>query len=103
MQNLTYAGELCKKGKIQNMTLDFVVQKKNIAEMASFVRLAKNLGATHIDFTGIANWGTYSSEQFEELSILDCNGKCKQEYIQYFQDPVLYTKGVSLGNIHFDE
>ena len=103
MQNLTYAGELCKKGKIQNMTLDFVVQKKNIAEMASFVRLAKKLGANHIDFTGIANWGTYSSEQFEEISILDGNGKCKQEYRSYFQDPVLYTKGVRLGNIHLDE
>lgn len=103
IQNLTYAGELCKKGKIQNMTLDFVVQKKNIREMASFVEMAKKLGATNIDFTGIANWGTYSSEEFEEISVLDCNGKCKQEYRKYFQNPVLYTEGVRLGNIHLDE
>lgn len=97
MENLKYVGLQREKGKLAIFRLNFVVQSKNVREMGEFVELARRLNANEIWFTDIKNWGTYSNEEFERISIRNENGEIKTEYRKYFENPILKSKDVRIS------
>jgi MoaA/NifB/PqqE/SkfB family radical SAM enzyme len=63
-ENLKYISSLRKSGEINNMQLNFVVQKENLREMLDFVEFARELDVDTVAFIRLRNWGTCSEEEF---------------------------------------
>lgn len=103
IHNLKFAEKLRKENKLKRFTLDFVVQRKDIDEMYMFVQMTKSLGVDRVDFTAIANWGSYEADQFNSISVLDEQGYVKSEFIEIMKNPILKDKIVNLGNLHIKD
>lgn len=88
LRALKLAGDMRKKGEIHYLKMFFVIQKDNVAEMEKFVKLAQEVGADKVVFTKIQNWGTYSPEDFKEVSVLDDEYEIKEEYRKFFNSPL---------------
>ena len=46
-----------------------VVQEKNLEEMAGLVALGTQLGVDTVYFHQLANWGTFSDEEYERRAV----------------------------------
>ncbi len=82
---LSAIAELRRNGKIRLIALCFVVQKKNYREMMDFISLAEEFGIDAVTFIMIDNWGTYSPQEFEEISLYQ-NGEAKAELQAVFDE-----------------
>ena len=51
-----------------------MVQRNNYREMVPFVQWGEELGVDEIFFTKILNWGTYTQEEFEQVSMMEPDG-----------------------------
>ncbi len=69
MHNMKFLSQLRKQQKIQHFATNFVVQKKNYFEMASFVRLCKVYAVDRINFSFVSDWMTWSEHEFKEQCI----------------------------------
>lgn len=99
---MKFASELRHKGELSYFRMNFVVQKENYKEMVDFVQWGKELGVDEIFFTKILNWGTYTPEEFEEISMMEKDGITpKPELKEILQHPVMQSDIVDLGTIHF--
>lgn len=98
--NMAFAGELRKKGELSYFRMNFVVQRKNYKEMPDFVRWGIEIGADEVFFTKILNWGTYSADEFEEISMMETDGITpKKELRQILDNPLMKNPIVDLGTI----
>ena len=92
MKNLIYISELKKEGKINYVSILYVVQRENYTELAETCKLAISLGFDRFDATRIFNWGTYSEEEFKNVSVFDENGEANKELQKILEDSILKTK-----------
>ncbi|MBT3586590.1 MAG: radical SAM protein [Halobacteriovoraceae bacterium] len=69
LENLKFLAALRKKGALQHLQLDFVVQKNNYHDMPGFIKLGKELGVDRVFFQKIINWGTYTESEFLDQAI----------------------------------
>ena len=101
-KNMEYAAELRRKGELAYFRMNFVVQKKNYMEMPEFVRWGEELGADEVFFTKILNWGTFTEEEFREVSMMGEDGITpKPELEEVLQNPVMKHRIVDLGTIRY--
>lgn len=100
LKNLEFAAELRKRGELHYFQISFVVQRKNYKEMPLFVELGKKLGVDKVFFTRILNWGTYSKDEFEEISMTQNDGSAKTELQEILSMPIMQEKIVDLGTIN---
>lgn len=102
-QNMKFASKLKKSGDLKYFRINFVVQKKNYQEMVPFVQWGESLGVDEIFFTKILNWGTYSKEEFAEVSMMEADGITpKAELRKVLENPVIAnSKIVDLGTIRY--
>lgn len=98
-KNLPFIGSLIPKGDIKAYELVFVVQKENFREMGAFVDLAKSVGATSVWFERITNWGTFSTEQYEEKAIFNRTHALHDEFLQAMTDARLRDPMVTLNSL----
>ena len=99
---MKFASELRRKGDLSYFRMNFVVQKENYKEMVDFVQWGIELGVDEIFFTKILNWGTYTPEEFEEISMMEKDGITpKPELKEILQHPVMKSDIVDLGTIQF--
>lgn len=66
-------------GMLDFFQINMCVQKENYAEIPDFVNMGEALGVDKIYLTPIRNWGTYSEEEFEGISIFTENKRLKPE------------------------
>lgn len=98
--NMAFAGELRRKGELAYFRMNFVVQKKNYKEMLDFVRWGMEIGADEVFFTKILNWGTYSADEFKEISMMEADGVTpKKELKEILDHPLMKNPIVDLGTI----
>lgn len=98
--NMSFAGELRKKGELAYFRMNFVVQQKNYREMLDFVKWGLKIGADEVFFTKILNWGTYSTDEFREISMMEADGITpKKELREVLDDPLMKNPIVDLGTI----
>lgn len=95
MKNLEVVSELRRENVINKFIICFVVQRDNVAEMSAFVQLGKKMKVDLVEFWSISNWGTYTDDEFEDVTVVKA-GKIKKEYMNYFCD-----KGVKEKNVCF--
>ncbi len=88
MRNMDFLSELRKNGKVKHVTVNLIVQKDNYKEMKDFVIWAKEKGFDRAYLSNIWNWGTYSSEEFAEISMFDEHQKMKPELAKVLEDPI---------------
>lgn len=102
-RNMEFASELRKKGELSYLRFNFVVQKENYLEMIPFVTWGEDLAVDEVFFTKILNWGTYSKEEFAEISMMQEDGITpKPELIDVLNNPVIKSsKIVDLGTIQY--
>ena len=100
MENLTFASELRKSGKLAYFQISFVVQRKNYKEMPLFVEIGKQLGVDKVFFTRILNWGTYSTEEFKNIAMTDDYGHAIPELQEILDLPIMQDPIVDLGTIN---
>ena len=82
--------------------MNFVVQRENYKEMPDFVRWGQELGVDEVFFTKILNWGTYTPEEFEQVSMMQKDGITpKPELEELLEQSVMKSDIVDLGTIQF--
>ena len=101
-ENMKFAAELRKKGELSYFRINFVVQKSNYQEMIPFVEWGLELDADEVFFTRIQNWGTYTEDEFKEISMMEEDGVTPKKELQVvLQDPIMKNQIVDLGTIQF--
>ncbi|SEA10670.1 Radical SAM superfamily enzyme, MoaA/NifB/PqqE/SkfB family [Pseudobutyrivibrio sp. ACV-2] len=101
-KNMEYAASLRKNGELSYMRLNFVVQAMNYKEMPGFVKWGLELGVDEVFFTKILNWGTYSEEEFAQVSMMESDGVTpKKELKEILSLPIMQEKIVDLGTIQY--
>lgn len=100
MTNLAFASELRKNRQIAYFQISFVVQRKNYKEMPLFVKIGKQLGVDKVFFTRILNWGTYSAEEFQKVTMTDELGYANAELQEILDIPIMQDPIVDLGTIN---
>lgn len=98
MSSLRLASDLRKNRDVCDFRLRFVVSNINYREIPEFVRLGNDLGVDRIDFSRIENWGTYTEEEFQEISMFYEN-EMKPELEEILKDPVMQSPNVCLFNL----
>ncbi len=102
-RNMEYAAELRKRGELAYFRLNFVVQKKNYKEIPLFVKWGLELGADEVFFTKILNYGTYSQEEFNDISMYEEGNMIpKKELLEILDDPIMKERIVDLGTIRYN-
>ena len=98
--NMNYASKLRKTGELAYLRMNFVVQKKNYKEIKEFIKWGMNLGVDEVFFTKILNWGTFSDDEFKEVSMFEHDGITpKKELKEILDDPMLKNEIVDLGTM----
>ncbi len=72
--------------------LFFVVQKDNYKEIPDFIKMADELNFDMVNFTRIDNWGTYTDEEFKEISMFNKDGTPKKELQEILKNSVFKDK-----------
>ena len=101
-QNMEFAAGLRKKGELCYFRMNFVVQRDNYREMVPFVQWGEALGVDEVFFTKILNWGTYTAEEFAQISMMEPDGTTpKAELREVLEHPVMKSPIVDLGTIQY--
>lgn len=101
-ENMKFASKLRKTGELGYFRINFVVQKNNYKEMIDFVKWGIELGCDEVFFTKILNWGTYTKEEFREISMMKEDGITPKEELQkVLDDPIMKNPIVDIGTIQY--
>lgn len=101
-KNMEYASFLRRNNELAYFRINFVVQKNNYQEMADFVQWGIDLGCDEVFFTKILNWGTFSEQEFKEISMMEEDGMTpKKELKEVLKNPIFSNPIVDLGTIQF--
>lgn len=101
-KNMEFASELRKTGGLCYFRMNFVVQRENYREMIPFVEWGEQLGVDEVFFTKILNWGTYTEDEFAEVSMMESDGITpKSELKAILEDPRMKSEIVDLGTIQY--
>lgn len=101
-ENMKFASKLRKTGELGYFRINFVVQKNNYKEMIDFVKWGIELGCDEVFFTKILNWGTYTKEEFKEISMMKEDGITPKEELQKVLDnPIMKNPIVDIGTIQY--
>ena len=101
-RNMKFAGDLRKHGDLAYFRMNFVVQRHNYQEIPAFIKWGMEIGADEVFFTKILNWGTFSADEFRQISMFEDDGITpKQELKIVLDNPLLKEKIVDLGTIRY--
>ena len=68
--------------------------------MPAFVKWGEQLGCDEVFFTKILNWGTYSDEEFERVSMMEKDGITpKKALLDVISNPIMQSEIVDMGTI----
>lgn len=67
---------------IEFLCLQFVVQENNFRQMEDFVRFGETYGADAVEFQRLANWGTFSDEEFARRNVMGTGHELHDEAVE---------------------
>lgn len=97
-KNLEFISGLRLRGELPFLRLDFVVQDHNFREIPAFVEMGKKYGVDQVFFQKVANWGTFSLEEYKKRCIYDEDHPEFKEFYKIITDPLLKDDIVNPGN-----
>jgi len=99
LQNLQFVKQLRATGEVAHLDISMVVQALNFREMPAFVRLGKEVGADHIHFHMIRDWGSMIPADFAEAFIGRADHPEHAKFVEVLGAPELDLPGVLCGNV----
>ena len=98
-QNLTFAGSLLADGLIDDFMITFTVQTENFREMGDAVDLAHHVGASHVYFGRMTNWGTFSPDEYQQKAVFVPGHPDHDAFVAACRDPRLRDSIVSPSDL----
>ena len=98
-QNLTFAGTLLADGLIDDFMITFTVQTENFREMGDAVDLAHHVGASHVYFGRMTNWGTFSPDEYQQKAVFVPGHPDHDAFVAACRDPRLRDSIVSPSDL----
>lgn len=95
-ENMEYLGELRRKGKISFLAFNFVVQRANFREMPGFAEMCLGFHSDAVKFSRIFNWGNYSEEEFQRISMFNEEDEMLEELQDVIKNPILQRPEIYL-------
>ncbi|MGN0156767.1 MAG: radical SAM protein, partial [Lachnospiraceae bacterium] len=95
-KNMEYIGEMRKNGDIKFLAFNFVVQRDNYKEMPDFVRMCQGFHADEIKFSRLFNWGKFTQEEYNKISMFSENDEMLDELKEVVKDPIFSKPEVQL-------
>ncbi|MCF8059590.1 MAG: hypothetical protein K9K67_09855 [Bacteriovoracaceae bacterium] len=99
LDNISGLVQFRKKGLIDHLQLDFVVQDHNYREMPAFVKLGRSLGVDKVYFQRISNWGTFNDQEFAKRDVLSPSHPQHLHFLDVCRHPLMRDKIVKKGNL----
>lgn len=99
LENLEFVSMLRRSGPLVWVGISMVVQENNFMEMPDFVRLGKRFGFDSVYFSQLANWGTYSEEEFRSRAVHLPTHPRHSEFVDLLKDGIFDEPLVNLGNL----
>lgn len=99
LDNVRALGEFRRRGELNFLRMDFVVQQANYREMPAFVELAKELGADRVGFSLLMDWGTWAPAEFRVRCVWRTDHPEFEAFLEVLRDPGLADPMVDLGNV----
>lgn len=90
--NLEMLADKRKNKELDYFQINMCVQKENYAEIPEFVAWGDRLKVDVVYLTPIRNWGTYSEEEFKEISIFCGNEKVLKPEIKTVIESLRFNK-----------
>ena len=87
VENLEWISSLKKEGKIENITLVFVVHKLNYKDMPNFVRMAEKYDAI-ASFRYYRQWSNNTEYQYEDMAVFEENHPEHSLFINVLKDEI---------------
>ena len=78
---------------------NFVVQENNFAEMAEFLKFSLKHHATTVYFSALANWGTYSPEDYSRRAVHLPTHPRYGELVEVLTDPLFLDDRVIIAKL----
>lgn len=102
-KNMEFASKLRKSGELRYFRMNFVVQRENYEEMIAFTKWGEELGVDEVFFTKILNWGTYTADEFDEISMMERDGITPKPELKRVleSEEIKNSKIVDLGTIQY--
>lgn len=94
VEGVAFLAGLRRTGRIRCLRLNFVVQEENLAEVPGFIRLAREWKADYVWFQKMANYGSFSAEEFRSKDISNPHHPRFPEFLAIFQDPEMQGRDV---------
>jgi len=95
-ENLQFLARMRRANQIPLLGLNFVVQKENFREMLEFVALADSLGADHIWFQRVVNYGTYEEAVFADVNVTAPSHPDHAELLEILRHPMLRRPTINM-------
>ena len=99
VKNLRFLGNLNKRGDIDTLRLDFVVQQANYLQMPAFVDLARDVGADSVYFLRLRNWGHVPAEVFRNQDVCSPDHPEHDRLLTVLTDDRFISDAVELGSM----
>jgi sulfatase maturation enzyme AslB (radical SAM superfamily) len=96
--NLEFVSSLKRKGTLDWVSIEFVVQQKNYKEMKGFVELGKRFDFNRVGFAGIRNLGTYG-EEFDLQAVHTLSHPEHHQFLEVLTNPIFKDPIVDIGNL----
>ncbi len=87
IENLKWVSTLKKDGKIETITLVFVVHKLNYRDMKDFVKLAEEFGAI-ASFRHYRQWTNNTEYKYDDMAVFDKSHPEYCEFVKILQDKI---------------
>jgi MoaA/NifB/PqqE/SkfB family radical SAM enzyme len=81
-RNMEYISSLKASGDVVNVTMRFVVQKKNIHQLEDFVLLGKKWNVDTIRFQRLGNYGTFSESEYFDSNVFSQDNPLRAEAVR---------------------
>lgn len=95
-------GVLCEvrhEGRLEKVMINMTVQAANYKEMKAFVELGRRLGCTKVEFSTLANRGTYTLDEYIGLAVHDPGHPEHDAFLEELKDECFDDQLVDLGNL----
>ncbi len=100
LENMEFASQLRREGKLIKLSVSFVIQAANFEEMRAFVEYGNRVGADYIHFMKLNGWGHIPEEEFIGMDVYDERNHNHKKFVEILHDPIFQSSNVHVDNIN---
>ena len=86
---MKFAAALLANGLIDDLMITFTVQADSYREMGDAVDLARQIGASHVNFGRVTNWSTFGPAEYAQKAVFVPGHPDHDDFVTACRDPRL--------------